>query len=89
MDFHIENKIRKNIDELKVTVFNIFIDIIELIKYIDEKGSMEHKSFYELMKPKRKSVHKYILKNFYPQCWKKADEKVIEFMYLSKETLKK
>ena len=36
------------------------------------------------MKPKRKSVNKYSLKNFYPPCWKKADEKIIQFMYLDK-----
>jgi hypothetical protein len=38
---------------------------------------MEHKSFYELMKPKRKHVHKYALKHLYPNFWKKTDEKII------------
>lgn len=41
------------------------------------------------MKPKRKHVHKYSLKNIYPNFWKKADEKIIEFLCLKRETLRK
>ena len=82
--FQMENKIRKNIEELRETIFLIFTDMIEVNQFLDEKGSMEHKSFYELMKPKRKGTQKYGLKNIYPPCWKKADEKIIEFMCLKK-----
>lgn len=70
-------------------IFTIILDLIELIQYIDEKGSLEHKSFYELMKPKRKPVHKYSLKHIYPTFWKKVDEKIIEFISLKRETLRK
>lgn len=45
---------------------------------------MEHKSFYELMKPKRKQVHKYSLKHIYPAFWKKTDEKIMELLSLKK-----
>ncbi len=38
---------------------------------------MEHKSFYELMKPKRKTSTKPSIKNFYPSLWKKSDDKII------------
>ena len=49
---------------------------------------MEHKSFYELMKPKRKTSQKSSIKNFYPQIWKKADDKIIEFMCLPVKLLR-
>lgn len=41
------------------------------------------------MKPKRKHVHKYPLKHIYPAIWKKADEKIKEFLCLKRETLRK
>lgn len=46
IDFQVENRIRKSIDEIKRTIYNIFLDLIELVQYIDEKGDLEHKSFY-------------------------------------------
>lgn len=49
---------------------------------------MEHKSFYDLMKPKRKATSKPSIKNFYPQLWKKSDDKIIEFMCLPSKVLK-
>jgi hypothetical protein len=35
LDFQLENQIRKSIDEMKKTIFHIFLDIIELAQYID------------------------------------------------------
>ena len=46
IDFQVENRIWKSIDEIKRTIYNIFLDLIELVQYIDEKGDLEHKSFY-------------------------------------------
>ena len=46
IDFQVENRIRKSIDEIKRTIYNIFLDLIELVQYIDEKGDLERKSFY-------------------------------------------
>lgn len=58
-------------------ISNTFLDLIDMVKQIDEISSMEHKSFYDLMKPKRKTTSKPSIKNFYPQLWKKSDDKII------------
>ncbi len=88
MDFTIENRIRKNVEDIKTMICNTFLDLIDMVKQIDEIGSMEHKSFYELMKPKRKTTNKPSIKNFYPTLWKKSDDKIIEFMCLPSKVLK-
>lgn len=67
---------------------NTFLDLIDMIKQIDETSSMEHKSFYDLMKPKRKATTKPSIKNFFPQLWKKSDDKIIEFMCLPSKVLR-
>ena len=40
------------------------------------------------MKPKRKTTTKTSIKNFFPQLWKKSDDKIIEFMCLPSKVLR-
>jgi len=54
-----------------------------LMKYIDESSCSKHKSFYEIMKPKKKHKNVNNIKNLYPALWKKDDEKVFQFMALN------
>ncbi len=84
----LENRIRASIDQIKCSIREIFLELFELMRHIDSIGSMEQRSFYDLMKSKRKGSNKIRLKNFYPGCWKKADEHLLRFLDLKKEILK-
>jgi len=51
--------------------------MIQLMKYIEECSCSKHKSFYELMKPKKKHKNVSNIKNLFPIIWKKADDKIL------------
>lgn len=88
MEGSIQMTLFKNIEDIKNLIINIFLELIQLMKYIEESSCAKHRSFYELMKPKKKHKNVYNIKNLFPIIWKKVDDHIIEFVSLSQETLK-
>ena len=64
-------------------IINMFFELITLMKYIEDASSTKHRSFYELMKPKKKHKNSYTIKCTFPTIWKKVDDHYNELVYIS------
>jgi hypothetical protein len=83
MEGTVQRNLFRNIEEIKNTIIGVFLELIQLMRYIEEASSSKHRSFYELMKPKKKPKGHNSIKNTYPTLWKKHDDHFTELMYLS------
>ncbi len=88
MESNLQRLLFKDIEDIKDLILNIFLEMIQLMKFIEESSCAKHRSFYELMKPKKKHKNVYNIKNFFPMVWRKVDDHIFEFMSLGVETLK-
>lgn len=77
----LQNVLRHNAACLSQRVVDVFVRVLELLKYIDEVASREHRSFYELMR-RNKNHSRFKLNCLYPQLMKQIDDRVIEFYYI-------
>lgn len=79
----------KNCEDIKNLIVNIFLELIQLMKKIEDCSCLKYKaSFYELMNPKRKHKNISNIKSNFPAFWKGVDDKIREFIEIKTELLK-